>query len=41
MYAENRANLNTSSDARNVEVVASQWPMNKQAVTPSQRRERT
>ena len=27
MYAENRANLNTSSDARNVEVVASQWPM--------------
>ena len=27
MYAENRANLNTSSDARNVEVVASQWSM--------------
>jgi len=27
MYAENRANLNTSSDARNVEAVASQWSM--------------
>ena len=27
MYAENRANLNTSSDARNVQGDASQWPM--------------